>query len=621
MSDKPERLSNEDVQRPREMGATTVTTPVEARRHSLPQRGLDVLPSSVLIAGRFGRMFRELPIFEQADASLRLLAVTMVAKPELNEQGQPKDTDLGEEDDDENVFIPAGYTYLGQFIDHDITFDPASSLQRQNDPDALVDFRTPRFDLDSLYGRGPADQPYLYDPDSNNTKFLLGQFVDDRMKASADPDLPRNVLPNRADGRPRGRALIGDPRNDENLIVSQLHSAFLRFHNAVVDHLLEDEAMAGLDADDLFKEAQRFVRWHYQWVVVHDFLVRICGRAVVDDILSEGSNGAGGDPGAFVVGGLVPEDGATPEQLAAGESVGVRRPRLLFYHWKDEPFMPIEFSAAAYRFGHSMIRPSYFFNDFVRDHLAQAHQQDPVNNRLRTPIFGPDGRDQFANLNGFRPLPPQWGFEWKFFFEGLGETTHDDKPLPQPSYKIDTSLVSPLGMLPREVAVNPSSLAERNLLRGRHLSLPSGQRVARAMGLEPLTDEELGLTAEGLRARLDALELDEAELQQRLQAAGIEDVDGTIDRAGADFAGEAPLWYYILREAEVCAGAHRLGPVGGRIVAEVLVGLLWGDPLSYLHVEPNWQPSQERLALPVAHAGDFTMTDLLHFATGQGMAE
>lgn len=68
-------------------------------------------------------------------------------------------------DDEENQGINAGYTYLGQFIDHDLTFDPASSLQKQDDPDALVDFRTPRFDLDNIYGRGPDDQPYLYEED------------------------------------------------------------------------------------------------------------------------------------------------------------------------------------------------------------------------------------------------------------------------------------------------------------------------------------------------------------------------------------------------------------------------------------------------------------------------
>jgi Animal haem peroxidase len=583
--------------------AHVVTTPTDALRHSVPPRGLEVVPSSDVTAGRYGRMFRNLPIHEHIAANLTLLARTMIAKPDAPaDRPGDLDKDLGVQDDDENTFIPAGYTYFGQFIDHDITFDPVSTLQRQNDPDALEDFRTPRFDLDNIYGRGPSDQPYLYDPDAENIKFLLGKFVDTPTTATtAGPDLPRNVLPDGPGGRARGRALIGDPRNDENLIVSQLQSAFLRFHNVVVDRVRADPATAQLGSDDVFKEAQRIVRWHYQWVVTHDFLYHVAGKAVVDDILGDDPNEAGtyaALDGHFVVGGPVPQDGATLAELAAGTPVRTRRPRLRFYHWRERPFMPVEFTVAAYRFGHSMVRPSYFFNDFVRTTLLAAHEKDPVNKRLRTPIFGPDTDNQFANLNGFRPLPPKWGFEWKFFLEGLGNAS-DGKPLPQPSYKIDTSLSNPLGTLPPEVAVNPSSLAERNLLRGLRLDLPSGQRVARAMGLAPLTDDELGLTQGGLK--------------QRLGAVGITDVsDDDIAAAAADFAGEAPLWYYILREAEVLAGGHRLGPIGGRIVAEVLIGLLYGDPLSYLRVEPNWRPT-----LP--HAGDdFTLADMIRLATGQG---
>jgi hypothetical protein len=129
--------------------------------------------------------------------------------------------------DDEESGIPALYTYFGQFIDHDITFDPASSLQRGNDPAALIDFRTPAFDLDNVYGRGPDDQPYMYDADG--LSFLLGDPISGSFDTKAR-DLPRNNAAIR-------RALIGDPRNDENAIVSQLQGLFLRFHNRLVaDH-------------------------------------------------------------------------------------------------------------------------------------------------------------------------------------------------------------------------------------------------------------------------------------------------------------------------------------------------------------------------------------------------
>jgi len=222
-------------------------------------------------------MFRNLPVFEHKADNLAALARTMIV-PADPKDTKPVPTPIPP-DERENPLIPAGYTYLGQFIDHDITFDPVSSLQRQNDPDALHNFRTPRYDLDCLYGRGPADQPYLYRTgprpiphpvlgfDQRGVMFLHGENRGDPDDiASAPfigPDLPRNS---------EGRALIGDPRNDENIIVSQLHSTFLKFHNRMVECVFEECGMTG---DDLFKEAQRRVRWHYQWVVVHDFLPRI----------------------------------------------------------------------------------------------------------------------------------------------------------------------------------------------------------------------------------------------------------------------------------------------------------------------------------------------------------
>src|SRR5262252_3313531 len=119
--------------------------------------------------------------------------------------------------DDEESGIPALYTYLGQFIDHDLTFDPNSSLQKQNDPNALTDYRTPAFDLDCIYGRGPDDQPYMYGPGG---AFLVGEEIQGGQAGARD--LVRG---------PNGRALTGDPRNDENAMVSQLHGLFHRFHN------------------------------------------------------------------------------------------------------------------------------------------------------------------------------------------------------------------------------------------------------------------------------------------------------------------------------------------------------------------------------------------------------
>jgi hypothetical protein len=492
-------------------------------------------------------MFRRLPFYEHRPETLVALGDTMIQGLENGEL----DKALGVEDDDENtgtlsgggLRLPAGYTYFGQFVDHDITFDPVSSLVAQNDPDALTDFRTPRFDLDSVYGRGPDDQPYLYEP--GGIKLRLGESRSANPEV-AGPDLQRNV---------DGRALIGDPRNDENLIVSQLQVAMIKFHNKVVDQVQADTQLAG---GDLFKLAQQTVRWHYQWVVIHDYLRRLVGIDVVNDILK-------------------PQQYLTP--LSSPHSVV--RPRLLFYHWRKQPFMPVEFSAAAYRFGHSIARPSYLINDVIPVPV--------VPNAARIPLFSQGGGD-LTHLNGFRPLPQEWGVQWKYLLAGVNNAAGpNDAHLPQPSYKLDSELGHPLGALPDSIATaqdlfagipatEAQSLAVRNLLRGRALGLPSGQDVARAMGIDPLSDGEL-----------------------------FGDVTLTND-ARTDLNGHAPLWFYVLKEAQLKADAHRLGAVGGRIVAEVLIGLLDGDPLSYLSVNPTWTPT-----LPGHTANNFTLTDIINF--------
>jgi Animal haem peroxidase len=487
-------------------------------------------------------MFRDLPVYSQEEETLVALGTSMI-------QDAEPDKPLGEPDEDENTTeldgalrLPAGYTYFGQFVDHDITFDPVSSLIRQNDPDALTDFRTPRFDLDSLYGRGPADQPYMY---SDGVHLALGRALADD-PAIAGPDLPRAE---------NGRAIIGDPRNDENLIVSQLQVAFIRFHNAVVDQVAQQQP--GLQKDDIFKRAQQTVRWHYQWVVVNDYLRRLVGQEVLDDILV-----------------------STPYATPGGEQVAIPDVRLRFYSWRKRPYMPVEFSVAAYRFGHSIARPSYLINDVART-------DPPLEGAQRIPLFSQSDQPK-QSLNGFRPLPDDWGVDWKLFLAGIhGQAAAN---VPQPSYKLDAQLSHPLGELPRataepEVLVGgePASIAQilavRNLLRGLRMGLPSGQDVARAMGIAPLSDDEL----------LGELQLEDA--------------------ARLDLEGHAPLWFYILKEAEKRGESGHLGPVGGRIVAEVLIGLLAGDPLSYLNVQPAWTPS-----LPAATPPRFTLSDIINFA-------
>jgi hypothetical protein len=501
-----------------------------SERHSIPVRGLMSTKASPLFEGRFGRMFRSLHAAKFGTtendniANLAALGKAMSAGFDPPKDGK----------DDEESGIPALYTYLGQFIDHDITFDPASSLQKQNDPDALTDFRTPAFDLDNVYGSGPDDQPYLYD---GNNAFLLGDPIQ-----GGDPsakDLARN------NANPR-RALIGDPRNDENTIVSQLQGLFLRFHNRTL----------AANPNVPFADVQKLVRFHYQYVVLNDFLPRIIHSSVLQD-------------------------------LKTGNHFDQKK--LKFFHWKHEPFMPVEFSVAAYRLGHSMIRPGYRLNDSI---LLPIFPVPPV----VAPGF-PEG------LTGFRAMNPAWGIDWGRFidvdirkYDGTGD---EPKKRLQFAYRIDTSLVNPLANLPPAVASNPSSLAQRNLERGWRLGLPSGQSVARAMGITPMADTDI------------------------LIGQGVDTPDkplGNIVQVSPVFAKNCPLWTYILAEAmhfreavkvpvteNITVNTPRLGPVGGRIVAEVFLGLMFGDTHSLLSLDPNWHPAQ---------GVNYTLKDFVNFALG-----
>lgn len=446
------------------------------------QRGLHAPQSRYHSRGKFGRLFPSLPPHYPSLEALK----------ELGAVGGPMDP--GEDRDTPNDVMPAGFVFLAQFIDHDITFDTTSSLEQQNDPEAIQNFRTPLLELDSVYGSGPGAAPYLY-RSVNRLPYML---IDE----AAPNDLPRNST---------NTALIGDPRNDENLLISQLHLAFLKFHNQVLRDVRN------------FDEAQRLVRWHYQWIVLHEFLPLLVGQELVDSIYTGKSYSSG------------------------------RR----FYNWRHEPFIPVEFAVAAYRYGHSQVPGRMKVNDVFR-----------VNGRSEIPLFDINeiGKNDPNDLSGFGARADRRFVDWHNLFD-TGEGRH------QPSRSINTVLSGPLFELPFFVQSGEiSSLAQRNFIRARTFGLPSGQAIARAMGEEPLTRDELD------------------------------------DVRYLGFDEETPLWFYLLREAEVRKYGERLGPVGGRIVAEVLIGLLEGDRLSFVRSHPNWQPVLGRTR------GQFGMVDLLQYA-------
>lgn len=437
------------------------------------------------VEARFGTMFRGLAPFEPADALLTDLAGRMVeARP-------PRDDILPDPLD--NPAMPSGFIYLGQFIDHDITLDTTPLTLRREDPDALINFDTPSFDLGAVYGGGPERDPLLYDGDRKHLRLEINLH--------GLRDLPR---------LPDGTALIADPRNDENLIVSQLHQAFIMLHNHFLEH----------DAAGDFEVARRLTRWHFQWVIVHDFLPHVVGQPLLDAMVTT-------------------TDGRPHAQRLFYQPADARR-----------PMMPVEFSAAAYRWGHSGIRPEY--------EMRESPTLSP--NPCVLPIFNGDPDPLHSrDLRGSRPLFPDAVIDWNYFFDIPGLDAPDDRNYAR---RIDTQVARPLMSLPDSVIAHVPgailALAERNLLRGKRLGLPAGQDVAAAMRHAlptlppPLTNAQLGLTDPG-------------------------------------WGGKAPLWFYVLKEAEL-GGGTMLGPVGGRIVAEVILGLLALDRTSYWHAAQPFTP-------------------------------
>ena len=509
-------------------------------------RGLEHVPISPRFEGRFGRMFRHLRPAVHKEEDLKLLA--RVATDKLGGMTATPDKPDAEtnnpRDDEENPGISAGYTYLGQFIDHDITFDPSTMAQQKSDPDAIVDFRTPKFDLDNMYGRGPDDQPYLYDfQDDGSIKMLLGKKL-----TGNDNDPDTHDLPRTSAETGRKFALIGDKRNDENVIVSQLQGMFLRFHNRMVNY----HRSKGMKTD--FDTIRQAVQFHYQWVVINDFLKTIIGKDMLFEICPH---------------------------LEKNTDVIKDEPKLLFYSYRNEPFMPVEFSVAAYRCGHSMGRPIYRLNAGTGKNATG--DDDP-----RLPIF--------PQLLAFGEFDNSFAIDWRLFFDFGNNPDPFSAERIQPAYKIDTSLVNPLSNLPAPITgEKPPSLAELNLRRGLKLQLPSGQSVAKAMGQTPIPDELLRVG----KANTDGMGDGK---QNKGTNAPITDISPA-------FANNAPLWFYILAEAQQQFVDNdtkiHLGPVGGRIVGEVFVGLLYGDSTSVFN-HPLWRPYDDFL-----NNGEFGIADLI----------
>ena len=313
-----------------------------------------------------------------------------------------------------------------------------------------------------------------------------------------------------------------------------------KFHNKLVDTL----RASGVPRSAVFESARRLARWHYQWIVTHEFLPAIVGRPCPTRCTRKWR----------------------PRLRSSTSSTTSRRTRA------GRSFIPVEFAVAAYRFGHSITRPRYTVRDVFDSNNTLLGSVAGV------PLFGDTPTDN--NLNGHRELLPRLKIQWSKFFNVAGQT-----PTARPVRQFDTSLANPLFKLPQTALPDTNTLgllSQRNLRRGRKMGLPSGQQVARLMGVTPLTPAQLSTEPPHRGADPDCRQRGEG-------PPGVRRARTRTSRtlfADPEWHGEAPLWFYILKEAEIVGKGREMGPVGGRIVAEVLVGLLQKDPNSYLYLQP-----------------------------------
>lgn len=482
----------------------------------------------------FTRMFPELPPFAAQTDRMRNAAALLGAKDgPLDARDNLTDAvqsiinqPVFSPNNPDNAAMTAGVTFFGQFLDHDVTFDRRSVLLANADPARTRNFRTAAYDLDSVYGEGPERSSELYDTRSGDYKFRVDPIPGSQAVSRGGVqryDLPRDSA---------GEALIADSRNDENVILSQFQVAMLRFHNAVIDHLRAQPRLRGTPPRELFEQARRTVTWHYQWIILHEFLPQTIGQSRLDRLLRDG-----------------PDHYRADSRRDSG----------------GNPLLPIEFSVAAYRFGHSQIRPSYRMN-FGADASTQVFAF------IFDDALDPHGADP-NDFRGAKRAARRF-IDWQTFFDfGDGNVRRNKL--------IDAKISTPMFLLPGSLAPSPGlpadgmqSLASRNLTRHVNFGLPSGQAIAARLRVPALTPAQL----------------------PELQPYGM--------------AESTPLWYYVLKEAEVMEAGVRLGPVGSRIVGEVFVSLLRADRDSYLSDNPRWKPNLPSAGGP----GTFRITDLLRFA-------
>ncbi len=421
------------------------------------------------------------------------------------------------------ALAPAGYVFFGQFIGHDLVRSTPGGHGRGPAVDAVENRNSGRLDLDHLYGLEPPGEPTVA---WEGARFVLGKT----QPGQHPRDLRRNAI---------GAPLIHEVRNDENLILGQLTTLFQRFHNFVVGEIEAGRQRVGApaaDGSELRRQARRLVTWHYQWIVVHDYLPRVVNASVLGRAL-----------GAM---NLPARSNAFPPPA---------------------PYqVPLEFAMAGFRFGHSTVPDLYALNAIYSGPSCAT-----LGDVFRFTGFGKGV--VAATVPPRVGLPDDRIVDWRLFLELEPPPFRGNRSLP-----IHTGLAAGLFQLP--TGFEPRELAFRNLQRGNQLRLPTGQEVVAALRTR-------GELAAG------ATVLTEADLLAHAPDPGM------LERHG--FHRRTPLWYYVLKEAEVIEGGARLGPVGSHLVAPVFTECLRADPGSYLHDPAGWRPTLR------GDTGSFTLADVV----------
>ncbi|HEX4638161.1 MAG TPA: peroxidase family protein [Chthoniobacterales bacterium] len=452
-------------------------------------------PHKASSAAHYSRLFGG-PFRGHDEMHLRELSARMKDIPE-NRRGRPRQGDLA----------PSAFVYLGQFLDHDLTRDCTGLENASHPPENTANLHQPRLNLESVYGGGPEESPELYDLSERGAeRFLLGQTKATPIVSSTRDDLPQRD----------GTTLLADPRNDQHLIISQLHVAFLKFHNRIVDLVRRGELdQVALPNEKVFQIARRLTVWHYQWIVRNEFLSWFVLPEVLQHIERNGARFFKAETGAQAL------------------------------------TLPIEFTQAVFRFGHSTVQPQYDVNRWT----GLVRLRELIRKKPHEKESEPLAADRTVDWDRFTRT---WAGNANFA-ENIDTLISEDM------------FDLPAAAMPIPFKTAPPPLPEMTLLRGSRIGLPSGQEACRAADVPSLKPCQIGFDDEG---------------NEFLRRRGLHE--------------RTPLWYYILREAEVLGvrklrGGECLGPLGSRVVAEVILGIMNADPEHYLNVDPNWKPLMANL--------------------------